>query len=68
MSVIYRCPDCGEEHQSRLLASRRSYFHDVISQLGDVLELCPKTGCWTSLSFADLSWRADEIAPAATAI
>ncbi len=60
MSVIYRCPGCGEEHRSRLLASRASYFREVISQLGDILEPCPQTGAWISLGFADLSWREDE--------
>jgi hypothetical protein len=60
MSIVYRCPACGEEHRSRLLATRRSYFHEVVSQLGDILELCPATGGWTALTFADMNWRADE--------
>ena len=64
MSVVYRCPDCGEEHRSRLLASRASYFEEVISQLGEILEPCPETGAWTRLTFEDLTWRADEPVPA----
>ena len=59
MSIVYRCPDCGGIHQSRLQASRSSYFYEVVSQLADVLELCPATGDWTSLTFADLTWQSD---------
>ena len=59
MSIFYRCPECGQMHRSRLQASRHSRFNEVISQLGDILEMCPATGDWTPLTFADMSWRAE---------
>lgn len=59
MSVVYRCPNCGGVHRSRLHASRSSFFQEVVSQLADVLEQCPSTGDWSSLTFADMTWKSD---------
>jgi hypothetical protein len=60
MAVFYSCPVCGSEHRSRLLALRRRYFNEVIPQLGEIVEICPKTDQWFTLVYGDLKWG-DEV-------
>ena len=60
-SIVFRCPLCGGEHRSRLVAKHQRHFDEVLPQLAEVLELCPVTNSWATLSFANLVWKGDEV-------
>jgi hypothetical protein len=43
------------------MAKDRRTFQEVLPQLAEVLEVCPVTNAWATLSFSDLVWRGDEV-------
>ena len=57
MSIVYKCPSCGAAHPCRMLALRRRYFDDVIPQLGEVIELCPHTRAWVTITYSHMTWK-----------
>ena len=40
-----------------MLALRRRYFDDVIPQLGEVIELCPHTRAWVTITYSHMTWK-----------
>jgi hypothetical protein len=63
MSIVFTCPACAADHRSRLIASRRKSFSEVIPQIGDVLEVCPVTHTWVTIGYRDMLWTDEPKTP-----